>query len=305
MKQASIRQSSLGLWAQEDVRWTPWLRTIVGLRSDLFGFDVADLLETPGPGGDGTSGIREAGLVSPKASVVLSPTPTVDVFLNAGRGFHSNDARGAVLQRDPVAPLTAGTGAEVGTRFNLGGVLDVAATVWGLDLDSELVWVGDEGTTEARGPTRRLGADLELRYRLTDWLWADADLSVSQASFVRNAGNGDAVALAPLIMSTGGLSARHPTGFFGRLGWRGIGDRPATEDRALTAQGWFLLDLVAGYHGRWFEVQLSAENLLNSEWREAQFASASRLSTEPPIGAAPPQGVCGGAARPEVDCQRA
>lgn len=277
---ASVREGSLGLYAQEDITLTPWLRAVLGVRGDLFGFDVDDALEDLSTPDTKTSGVRQASRISPKASLVFAAIPQTELYLNAGAGFHSNDARGVVRQPDPVTPLTQARGYELGARTRLFDALDLAGSFFLLDLDSELVWVGDEGTTEARGPTRRRGLEAEARLRILPWLFADADLTVSRATFVGNAGNADAVALAPTLILAGGVSARHPSGAYGRIGAIHLGDRPATEDRFLTAEGFTRVDVTAGYRGSWFEVTLGLQNLLNTEWREAQFANVSRLPDE-------------------------
>jgi outer membrane receptor protein involved in Fe transport len=277
---ASIREGSLGLYAQEEITFTPWLRTVLGLRADYFGFDVEDPLEDLATPGTKTSGVRQASLVSPKASLVFSAIPDTELYLNFGYGFHSNDARGVVRQPDPVTPLTRARGYELGARTRLFDRLDLAGSLFRLDLDSELVWVGDEGTTEANGPTRRRGLEAEARLKLLPWLFADADVTVSRATFVQNVGNANAVALAPTLILAGGVSARHPSGAYGRLGVLHLGDRPATEDRFLTAEGFTRVDATLGYRGSFYEVNVGIQNLLNTEWREAQFANVSRLPDE-------------------------
>jgi outer membrane receptor protein involved in Fe transport len=277
---ASVREGSLGLYAQEDITFTPWLRAVLGLRGDLFGFDVDDHLEDLGTQDTKSSGVRQASRVSPKASLVFGAIPATELYLNAGAGFHSNDARGVVRQPDPVTPMTQARGYELGARTRLFDALDLAGSFFLLDLDSELVWAGDEGTTEARGPTRRRGLEAEARLRILPWLFADADLTVSRATFVGNAGNADAVALAPKLIVAGGISARHPGGTYGRVGVIHLGDRPATEDRVLTAEGFTRVDATVGYRASWFEATLGLQNVLNTEWREAQFANVSRLPDE-------------------------
>jgi outer membrane receptor protein involved in Fe transport len=277
---ANVREGSLGLYAQEDITFTPWLRAVLGLRGDFFGFGVDDHLEEPGTQDVKSSGSRQAARLSPKASLVFGAIPETELYLNAGAGFHSNDARGVVRQQDPVTPLTQARGYELGARTRLFDALDLAGSLFLLDLDSELVWVGDKGTTEARSATRRQGLEAEARLRILPWLFADADLTLSQANFVGNAGNGDAVALAPTLIVAGGVSARHPSGAYGRVGIIHLGDRPATEDRFLTAAGFTRLDATVGYRASWFEATLGLQNVLNTEWREAQFANVSRLPAE-------------------------
>ncbi len=277
---ASLREGSLGLYAQEDITFTPWLRLVLGLRADSFGFAVEDHREDLGTPGTKSSGVEQASRLSPKASLVLSPLPGTELYVNFGDGFHSNEARGVVRQPEPVTPLTRGRGYELGARTRLFDRLDVAGSVFRLDLDGELVWVGDEGTTEARGATRRQGVEAEARLKVLSWLFADADVTVTRATYVRNAGNGNAVALAPTLILSGGVSARHPGGVYGRLGVLHLGDRPATEDGFLTAEGFTRVDATLGYRGSFYELNVGVQNLLNSPWREAQFANVSRLPFE-------------------------
>src|SRR5690606_35025413 len=195
--EADVRASSLGLYAQEEVAPLDWLRFVAGFRADYFGFDVTDRLqELPNtvPVAESGSGARSASIFSPKFNAIIGPFAKTELYLNYGQGFHSNDARGVVKHPDPVTPLTKAVGYEAGLRNNLIPRLDLGASLWKLDLRSELVWVGDEGATEARGPTERIGLDLEARLRLLSWLWADADFTQSEATYTENAGNADAVA---------------------------------------------------------------------------------------------------------------
>ncbi|MCK6545636.1 TonB-dependent receptor [Myxococcota bacterium] len=284
---AEIRETSLGLFAREDVTLTPWLRLMGGARVDSFVFDVNDRLGALGADAPITSGVRQQTRVSPKASVVVSPLSALDLFFDAGLGFHSNDARGTVRDVDPVTPLTAARGYEAGFRARLLDRLDLAGAAFLLDLDSEIVWVGDGGFTEASGATRRTGLEGELRLRILDWLFADVDASLTNGVFRENAGNGTAIALAPKLLVQAGLSARHPSGLFGRLGVLHVSDRPATEDEALTARGFTRADLTLGARADWGELSIAIQNLTDADVREAQFANVSRLPSETSAASCP------------------
>ena len=288
-----IRIQNIALYASQDLAWTPWLRTVVGVRGDYFNYDVADG-NPPPPVPPGTtpdaalpnpSGVRQVALLSPKASLVLSPRRNLDLYLNYGNGFHSNDARLAVTGSGGHVVPRSYEG-EVGVRARVRDRLDLAAALWGVYLQSEIVFAGDTGTFSPSDATRRYGLDLEARYRLLPWLWADADLALAHASFVANGANGGAVALAPRLAFTGGITARHPRGFKAALRVRGVGDRPILDpgDEALfrgagrpvpVAQGYTLVDLFAGYEAARWEVVAALENALDSGWREAQFANRS------------------------------
>jgi outer membrane receptor protein involved in Fe transport len=157
----------------------------------------------------------------------------------------------------------------------------VNAALWALHLQEELVYVGDEGTTENAGRTRRYGADLALRYQLTRSLFADVDLNYNHGRLVGVAEGENFIPLAPRFTSTGGLTLKRPGGFSGSLRYRHLDSRPANEDGSIEARGYFLLDGVVSYTRPRFQLGATAENLTNVQWNEAQFATDSRLRNEP------------------------
>ena len=281
---SDVVQSDLAAFAQEDVRFNRYLRILVGVRADLFEWNVTSKLafDTAAvPGSNQGTGVVQRGIVNPKLQMVITPLPVWDLYLDAGGGFHSNDAR-AVIATNGNGALPRAWGGELGTRLSLvDGRLDIAAALWFLHLQSEQVFVADEGGTEASDPTNRYGLDLEFRCQILSWLWADLDLSFAHAEFTKDQGNGSAVALAPTFVGQAGLSAYHPSGFKGRLGARWVGDRPATPDGSLTAQGYFVVDLTVAYRWRFLEAALAIQNLFNAEYREAQFANESIVRIPP------------------------
>jgi outer membrane receptor protein involved in Fe transport len=282
----NVSETALGAFAKEEVQIWRWLRLVGALRADHFAFEVHDRAMN-------TTASKSASRLSPKASLILSPHPTTDLFLNFGYGFHSNDARGVVMAVDPVTPLTRALGYEAGARTRVvGDRLELAAALWGLDIDSEIVWVGDEGTTEASNATRRLGVEFEARAQLLPWLFADTDITAGSARFRQNAGNGNAVALAPRFTFSGGLSVLHPSGWRGALRGLYIAERPATEDGFLQAEATSLIDAFVAYRWRSTEVAINVENLINRRYKSAQFATVTRLPNEAPTTAPPPPNAC-------------
>lgn len=298
-----VHQTFMAAYLNEEITPAAWLRADVGARADFLSFAVDNRLPSTDPTAPG-SGIDGAHQLSPKASLIVTPFDRegaqLDVFVNYGHGFHSNDVRG-VFSRPAVTPLARAKGEEIGARARLFNRWDLAAALWQLDLASETVWNGDEGTTGVSEPTNRRGVEVETRYEVTPWLAADLALSFTKSHFTTDMENGGGLALAPKQSWAGGLSGRHAIGSgLGRVGLRfyGIGDRPATDDNALTAPGFTQLDLHLGYRHRWFDVSLDIENLLNGDYRSAQFATVSRLRTEPAIGSPVPAGFsCGSNAR--------
>ncbi len=123
---------------------------------------------------------------------MFGPFAKTEFYLNAGLGFHSNDVRGATITVDPtdrVTPLqrvpllVRSRGAEVGVRTQFVKGLDSTVALFLLEFDSELLFVGDAGTTEASRPSRRIGVEWTNRYRPTSWASLDLDLAYTQARF--------------------------------------------------------------------------------------------------------------------------
>jgi outer membrane receptor protein involved in Fe transport len=245
-----------------------------------------------------------AHIVTPKGSVAAellrSRWLEVETFANYGHGFHSNDVRSAEQPHD-VSPLARAVGAEVGFKSSWWDALDLSVSLFRLDLQSEIVWSGDLGTTEPSAATRRDGVEVESRYAISKWLSAELDLTFTHARFR----DGTFVPLAPQRTWAGGLVARHALGSGvgrGALRFFGISDRAATNDGALVAKGFTQFDLALGYTWSWFDLGLDVENLLNGVFRSAQFATISRLRSEPELGRALPPGFsCGASGRPTPD----
>jgi len=156
------------------------------------------------------------GLISRFGSIDLSEgatrtSPTPPPSARSGFGFHSNGAR-AVVQDRTANAVPRAIDYEVDSTFKplLGMVVNVA--LWGLHLQDELIYVGDEGITESVGPSRRFGTDFSLRYQLTKVLFADADLNYNHGRLVGLPAGENYIPLAPRFTNTGGLTLRAPGG---------------------------------------------------------------------------------------------
>lgn len=176
-------ETSVGLYAQNGTRWTPWFRSVAGMRGDVFHFDVHN-------GTGGSCGTESDFLASPKLSLMFGPWKNTELYLNGGFGFHSNDARGVTDRTASADPLVRTKGAEIGVRTTIGPGLQSSLTAWVLAIDSELLFVGDAGTTEASRPSRRWGVEWANFYEPTPWLTLDADVAWSQARFRDDAPEG-------------------------------------------------------------------------------------------------------------------
>jgi len=265
-------------YAEGTIFATDWLRVLPGLRVDRLSWRVRDIGTPAMP----AAGSAAATVASPKLSVELVPERFLSFFANAGAGFHSNDARAAVASQGAGAFARA-LGAETGFRMRPMPRARVSADVWYLHLSSEQVWSGDAGGTEPSAATRRFGLDMEGSIDATGWLSLDANVTWAHATFVAYAGNGGALALAPRWMGSGGITVHDDRRGFVAVRARGIGDRPGNDDGTLTAEGYLIVDVMAGRRVGSFDLGLTINNALDADWREAQFAEESRVTPTAPI----------------------
>ncbi len=277
IRKGDIDEVNASAYISETLDLSPRWRLNASLRFDqfLFGYQshlLQDSVYTP-------QSVQQH-KVSPKLNLFYTHSPMLQLYASAGRGFHSNDTRVSVAAA-PDRILPSAFGADLGFVYKPipEAVLQVAT--WFLDMDQEFVYVGDEGVVEPTGKTRRYGLDLTLRYQLGKSFYADTDVSFARPRAREEAEGENYIPLAPSITGSGGITRRSEQGFFGSLRYRYLKSRPANEDYSLTARGYLLLDAVAGYTLKHLELKLTAENLLNTEWEEAQFETESRLRNEP------------------------
>ncbi|HEX5544019.1 MAG TPA: TonB-dependent receptor [Nitrospira sp.] len=256
------------------------VRFVGGLRWETFTFNVRNLCATCAlqPAGRTSSGI-----LLPKMSMILGPWAHTEFFVNYGEGFHSNDARSAVQLAG--VPLARSRNYEVGLRSKPWGPegLELTLTAWRIDLQSELVFSGDEGTTEINGPSRRQGFEVAARGQIWGPLYVNGSFTWTQAKFR----NGDAIPLAPEFTAYGAAILRWPEGLISQLQATYLGVRPLTEDRSIKSPSWIVFDWTQRYrlpiklpYGR-LEAFYFIQNLFNTDWEQATFAFESRLKTEP------------------------
>ena len=275
--------TSGGVYAQSEVEWSAWMRTMLGLRGDASRYTVDDLLV---PVNSGTS---TAGIVSPKASVTFGPWRSTELYVNAGTGFHSNDARGTTIAVDAngnsvdrVTPLVRAKGAEVGARTVLVPHLQTTVSLWTLRLASELVYNGDLGATEPGPGSRRYGVELANYYSPAPWLVFDGDVSMSQARFSTFNEAGPYVPEAVNTVVSAGASVDNFHRTFGSLRLRYFGPRALVEDNSVRSKATTLLNAEGGYQvTRNLRATLAIFNLANSRVSDIDYYFASRLPGEP------------------------
>ena len=245
-----------------------------GLRLDYFKFDYENLLS------EAYDNKSETKLfLGPKLNLIYAASPNVQLFSKSGIGFHSNDSRVVTAnQGEEILPLAFGS--DLGTIIKPTDRFVVNAALWYLFLQQEFVYVGDAGIVEPSGKTRRLGADLGLRYQITDWLYANGDVNYTHARSIEDPDGENFIPLAPDFTSSAGLSFRDLSNFSGGINYRYVNDRPANEDNSIVAEGYFVTDMNLNYSIKNWTLGLIVENLFDTEWNETQFATESRLFNE-------------------------
>lgn len=276
---SDIFEASYEPYVKAELQPASWMRMSGGLRAPIFTFDVNNRCSTCA---EQPAGRKTSSMVLPKANLVLGPWFKTEFFANYGQGYHSNDARSAVAI-DSV-PLARAQTYEVGLRAQPWGPdgVTLTASLWAIDLQSELVFVGDEGTTEIRGPTRRRGVEVAARGQIWGPLYFNGHVAWTRAEFT----NGDAIPLAPELTAYGALQLQWPEGLRSQLQATYMGVRPLIEDRSVKAPSWVDFDLTERYllpvklpHGK-LEAFLFIQNLLDTKWEQATFYFESRLRNE-------------------------
>ena len=244
------------------------------IRMDYFKFNYQDKLAT-------TYNTLTENKVkfSPKLNFIFSQNANLQFYLKSGLGFHSNDARVVVANAGKeILPTAVGT--DFGTIFKPFPRLVVNAALWYLQLQEELVYVGDAATVEISGRTKRMGIDFGLRYQVTDYLFFDTDLNYTYARTVDAQQGENFIPLAPDFTATAGLNAAKYKGFSGGFHYRYLKSRPANEDNSIVAKGYMISDINLNYEYKNITFGLSAENIFNTQWNETQFATESQLQNE-------------------------
>lgn len=272
----ALTEASVGVYTEATWQLTDQLRLMGGLRFDRYGFDVDALNPATSVAGEESDRIA-----SPKAGLAYAVNRSVELYANWGRGFHSNDARGVVNLRDPVAGLSRGTGYEGGARFAFGDVKFTAA-YWWLDQDSELIFVGDSNAVEPKGSSERDGYELTMFWQPVTWLGIDATYSHSDAHYVNNP-DGRFVENALEQSGQLGITATQQN-WDASLRVRYLGSYPMVADNSQRADSLTTVNLRGAYH--WNALTLYAEfiNALDTDGKEIQYWYEAYVNGVDPAG---------------------
>jgi outer membrane receptor protein involved in Fe transport len=266
-----VRETLAGVYGQTSVEFTPLLRAIVGVRADHVRNEV-DSLSTPA-----NSGHARDTLASPKLSLIAGPFAKTEFFFNAGRGFHSNDARGTTDASAPTPPLVKANGYEVGVRTEAIAGLQSSLALWSLRSDSELVYVGDAGVTDESGASNRRGVEWNNRWMPVPWLLLDADFAWTHARFH----NGDRIPNAIDRVASVAATVRDLGPWSATLQMRYLGPGALIEDNSVRSHSSVLTNLRVGRKlGSNAELTLDVFNLFDREVNDIQYFYESQLPGE-------------------------
>ena len=284
IRQDRVNEFSAAVYASGELHLSPRLRVTLGLRGDHYGYDVnAGLAANSGAGTDN--------LVSPKAAIAWQPADHLELYANYGEGFHSNDVRGAAITVDPatgdpadrVPVLVRARGGELGGRIELGR-FNATAVVFYLDLGSELVFVGDAGSTEPNDASHRIGTELAAFWRPTDWLTLDAAAALTRARFRGVAAGQDRIPGAVKNVIAAGATAEFGHGLSGTVRVRHFGSAPLIEDAGARSDPTTLVNIGAYYRVGPARIGIDLFNVFDARDADISYFYTSRLQGEPAAG---------------------
>ncbi len=281
VREDKVREASIGLYGENTVQWLLWLRSVAGLRYDAYRFNVESSI-------DGNSGTAQDHVVSPKLSLILGPWRRTEFFVNYGKGFHSNDARGTTQTRlpdgtssAPVTPLVPTKGMELGARTEWLPGLQSSLALWRLDLASELLFVGDAGETEPSRASRRHGIEWSNHYVAAPWLQFDLDLAASRSRYTQNDPAGNFIPGSIDKVASFGVTVKDRGPWSGAFQLRYFGPRPLIEDNSVRSASTTLAYARLAYQlNRRTRIALDVFNLLNKRASDIDYYYASRLPGE-------------------------
>lgn len=285
IREDQVDESSISSFYEMSFDLRSSWRAVLGIRADAFKFKVnsKDYNLT-----DDDSDF----ILSPKASIAYAFSDNNEMYFSYGNGFHSNDARGVITFADPITgeklspadPLVKSTGFEWGIKALINEQLNTSLAVWSLELDSELLFVGDAGNTEANRPSKRWGIEFNNLWSINEIWSLEADFAYSNAKFDDEDLENRSVPGSLKNVASGILSAEYPSGFFASFSFRYFGEVPLIEDGSIKSEGSTYANLALGWLMDDWQVQLDILNIFDSNDHDVDYFYASRLAGEPANG---------------------
>lgn len=281
LREDEAQQLSLGSFANLQFSLTDRLRASVGLRLDFYDFEV-DALRAQ------NSGSKNESLWQPKVNIAYGVNENLELYANYGEGFHSNDARAAINTIDPATDnpsdtldiLVQGEGSELGFRYDTLEGFNFSVAWFELDLDSELVFVGDAGTTEPSDPSRRNGIELNSFWEFTEALVFDFTATKSDGHFRGLLSGENSIPDAHDLVVSAGLTYHNPNGWTSSFRVRHFDDAALTEDESVKKDGSTLVHFGVSYAQESWELGLDIINLFDQEDDDIAYWFESRMIGE-------------------------
>lgn len=280
-REDDVQQSLSSVYASLEQEWSEKFRSVAALRADHYRFDVDAGLPINAGRGSET-------LLSPKLNLIYSSDHATEYFFSAGQGFHSNDARGTTIRIDPVSgdpadavdPLSKARSVEVGMRTSVVPNTQIALSMFSMQLDSELIYVGDAGATEALGESKRRGVELGAIHAPRPWLLIDTDLTFTKARLV-GIGAADRIPNSVDRTASLGLIVNDLEKWSGGLRIRYLGEAPLIEDNSVISESTVLVNAQATYalNPDW-SVTLEVLDLFDSQDNDITYFYESQLAGE-------------------------
>lgn len=289
----TVDEWNAGVYISYDYQWTSRLRTNIALRHDYFDFEVQSLADENyyGVNLNHNNGSTSDNIWSLKGNATYLLTDYAELYLSAGQGFHSNDARGTVARIDPnsgerveaVDPSVRTLGYEVGLRWRPTVNFNSSVALWSLEQDSELLFVGDAGNTEASRPSKRQGIEIAAYYNVSEQLSFDAEYAYTDAKFDDHIAQ-DAIPGALESIVQLGMTNRFANDWYSTVRVRYMGERPLVEDDSVRSDTSTVVNVLVGKQWQQWTFNVQLLNLFDSNDHDIDYYYASRLANEPAEG---------------------
>jgi outer membrane receptor protein involved in Fe transport len=281
IREDEAEEFSIGAFGELQFSLSDQLRATVGVRADYYDFEVGALRQA-------NSGSGNDSLWQPNIGLAYRLNKMIEFYANYGHGFHSNDVRAAVNKVDPISGtptdaqdvLVEGKGSEFGFRYDTLNGFNISFSAFALEMDSELVFVGDAGTTEPSDPTRRRGVELNSFYEISEGLVFDFSAAKTSGHFIGLPSNADSIPDAHEEVLAAGLTFTRRNGLTASIRLRHFSDAALTEDETVRKDGSTLVHAGASYSFDNWEVGVDILNLLDSEDDDIAYFFESRLKNE-------------------------
>jgi hypothetical protein len=314
----------VGFYAENNIQWTDKIRSVVAVRGDDAKYVVTSLtptyisnipsLATPIDLSQLNSGSATKFMPQPKATLIFGPWANTEFYAQGGFSLHSNDARGATQQEEPIspdnpfptpsapiAPLVQLKGGEFGIRTSAISHLQSTLSLWYLRSNSELQQDGDTGgTTASEQSSNRYGIEWANYYTPNDHLTFDLDMADSRAQFTTidpddaafvnpspangltypsQLPGGKLVPEAVKVVASSGITVHDCKGFTATMRLRYFGPRDLTSDGLNRSNATLLLNAGLGYRfNRHWGIAADLLNLTNRRNDDITYAYISRIT---------------------------